>query len=531
MMGRHTPPPDDAAEFTGSAPTPSSAAPPLKDSGRAPRQWYGKVAKRGVAWSFVREAGTELIATPTGLVLARLLTPFDFGVAASAVVFLTLATRLTNFGFNLALARIKELRPEHSSSVFVVTIGFGAAAYAILASSGPLMASFFRAPQLAEIMPIAALGFLITPFGTVPAALMSREMRFRHTALCDWIQGVAGAITVITLALAGYGYWSLVYNQLASDIAGTIAKLVLSGWRPSLRFSFKAMKELFSFGTGVFAKRLLDYGASNVDNLVVGRTLGMSALGFYDKGFVTVRRILARLNTGGPMVSFRVLSLIHGEPERFCNAYRKVVLATSLLTYPMLLGLAVLGPDLIPVVYGPRWESTIVPFQILCIAGVFKVLTDYVGSAIQAMGKIWGQVGRQVIYAGLIVLLVAAFSVWGLPGAAFGVLLATFIMYLLMEGLLMQLTAITPRIIFGAQLPGLLCGIAVGVTVWTARWLTIGYLPFSPQWGRLLIQIATGGLMYVAFIKFNQFREVRRLIRDTAADLAPPFGRVVRLLG
>src|SRR5689334_13858039 len=100
------------------------------DGQGAKRQWYGKTAKRGVAWSFVREAGTELIATPTGLVLARMLTPFDFGIAASAVFFVTLATRLTNFGFNLALARIKVLKPEHESSVFVVTLGVGAAAYA-----------------------------------------------------------------------------------------------------------------------------------------------------------------------------------------------------------------------------------------------------------------------------------------------------------------------------------------------------------------------------------------------------------------
>jgi len=497
---------------------------------RPKRQWYGKTAKRGVAWSYVREAGTELIATPTGLILARLLTPYDFGVAASAVFFITLATRLTNFGFNLALARIKVLRPEHTSSVFVVTLGVGATAYAILASSGPLMASFFHAPQLTQIMPVAALGFLITPFGTVPAALMTRNMQFRRTAMCDWIQGIAGAATVLTLAYSGFGYWSLIYNQVASDIAATIGKVVLSGWRPSLRFSRSAIKELFSFGAGVFAKRLLDYTAGNVDNLVVGRMLGMSALGFYDKGFVTVRRILNRLNTGGPMVSFRVLSLIYEEQERFRNAYRKVVMATALISYPVLLGLAVIGPDLIPVMYGRRWGATIVPFQILCISGSFKVMTDYAGSAIQAMGKIWGQVARQVVYAVLIVLLVAGFSFWGLMGAAVGVLVATFVMYLLMEGLLMKLTAITARTIFEAQLPGMLCGLGVAATIGLARWLLLRHAPGAAAWERLIIQCAIGALTYLVFIKFNRFGEVRRLVRDTAADLNPPFGSLVRLL-
>lgn len=494
------------------------------------RRGYGKVARRGVAWSYVREGVTELVTLPSALILARLLTPFDFGITASTAFFITLSTRLTNVGFNQALVRMKDLRPEHASSVFVVALGLGALSFAVLASSGEVLALFFRTPQVAEVVPVAALCFLITPFGSVPAALMSRDMRFRATALCDWIGVLTQATTGILLALSGYGFWSLIYGQLASDVTRTSAKVILGRWRPSLRFSPAAMKELLSFGTGVFAKRLLDYGASNLDNLIVGRTLGMAALGFYDKGFMTVRRVMVRLNTGGPMVSFRVLSLIYEEPERFRDAYRRVILATSLLSYPALLGLATLGPDLIPVAYGPRWEPAIVPFQILCIAATFKVLTEYAGSAAQAMGKIWGQVGRQVIHATLVVIFVATFSSFGLPGAAFGVLLASIGMYVLMQGLMMQLAGITPRMLLEPQLPGLLCGLAVALVVLVARTLMSAYTPAFAQWERLIIEVAAGGLTYVGFLKFNRFRAVRRLVRDTAADLAPPFGRVVRLL-
>jgi PST family polysaccharide transporter len=504
---------------------------PSRDtSGRPRRQWYGKLAKRGVAWSFVREAGTEVILTPAGLLLARLLSPSDFGVVASAAFFLTLATRLTNVGFNLAITRIKVLRPEHCSSVFVVSLGMGATAFAILAGSGTLLASFFRAPQLADIMPIAALCFLITPFGTVPAALMSRQMRFRQNAMIDWIGSIASATTAITMAFMGYGYWALVYNQLASDVVSTIAKIIWSRWVPRFQFSVSAIKELFSFGTGIFAKRLLDYSAGNLDNLVVGRSLGMAALGYYDKGFLTVRRILMRLNTGGPMVSFRVLSLIYSEPERFRKAYQKVVLANSLIAFPSMLGLAVLAPDLIPIMYGQRWKPTIIPFQILCISGIFKVLTEYSGSAIQALGMIWGQVARQVVLVAMIVVFVAAFSPWGLPGAAFGVLVANIVMYLLIETHLIKQTAITPFGVFESQLPGLLCGLFVAVSAGVARWLVLTHAPSISQWERLIIQTAAAGVAYAGYMKFNRFSRVRTLMRDTAADLAPPLGPLVRLL-
>jgi len=230
------------------------------------------------------------------------------------------------------------------------------------------------------------------------------------------------------------------------------------------------------------------------------------------------------------MVSFRVLALICEQPERFRKAYQKVVLANCLIAFPIMLGLAVLGPDLIPVVYGQRWTPTILPFQILCISGIFKVLTDYSGSAIQALGRIWGQVARQVVLVAMIVVFVALCSPWGLPGAAFGVLLANIVMYLLIEAHLIQQTDITPMGIFESQLPGLLCGLSVALFTALARWVVVANAPATPQWQRLLVQVATAAIAYVAFIKFNRFSRVRVLVRDTAADLAPPLGRVVRLL-
>ena len=513
---------EDAAPAPTPAPSPTGPA--------AKGQRYGKLARRGVAWSFVREGVTELVMLPSALIMARLLTPFDFGVAGSVAIFVTLATRLTNVGFNVALVRHKDLRPEHSSSVFVIVLGLGVAAYTGLVAGAPWIASFFRAPQLTEVVRVAALCFLITPFGSVPAAMMSRDMRFRQTAIVDWISTVTQAGTGIFLAWRGYGYWSLVYGQLAGDVASTVTRLLFADWRPSLHFSVAAVKELLSFGTGVFAKRLLDYGASNLDSLVVGRVLGVAALGFYDKGFTTIRRVLVRMNTGGPMVSFRVLSLISEDTERFRNAYRKVMVATALLSCPMLLGLSALGPDLIPVAYGQRWEPTVVPFQILCVAGMFKVLNEYAGSAVQAMGKIWGQVGRQLIHATLIVVFVAALSPGGLAGAAIGVLLASIFMYLLMQGLLMQLTSINARTILESLFPGVLCGVVVATAVFGIRMLALQYAPGAAQWERLIVEVVTGGVAYLGFIKFNRFREVRQLVRDTAADLAPPFGSVVRLL-
>ncbi len=489
---------------------------------------YGKVAKRGLLWSFLREGVSELITTPTAIIMARLLSPFDFGVAASAGFFLMMATRLTNFGFNVALVRMKELRPEHCSSVFVLNLGLGVVAYVVLVSTSGWMGAFLRAPQVAEVIPIAALTFLIGPFATVPSALMSRNMQFERSAVVDWIGGLGEAISAIFFAWAGYGFWSIVYARVIAEALSSVARIVFGRWIPSFRFSLAATKELFSFGSGIFLKRLLDYAATNVDNLVVGRALGVTTLGFYDKAFVTVSKVLVRINRGGPMVSFRVFALIHEEQERFRKALRKVILAAGLLTYPLLIGLAAAATEVIGVLYGERWLPSVPAFQLLCLAGILKVTNEYAGMAAQASGRVWNQVWRQAVYTALIIVLVSIGSRWGLTGAAAGVLVATAGMTMLMNGLLVYTTAISVLSILSAQLPGAVAALLVGASVLAAR---IALTPLTDaRWQLLVGEVMAAAIACVLFLKFNRFREVRSLLRETAKDLSPPLGRVVEIV-
>jgi PST family polysaccharide transporter len=469
-----------------------------------------------------------MMTTPTAIVMARLISPYDFGIAASTGFFLSLARRLTNFGFNQALVRVKHLRPEHSSSVFVITLAMGFTAYAILVASAGAIAAFFNAPQVAQVIPIAALTFIISPFGTVPAALLVRDMQFQRTAAADWIGGLGEAVSAIWLAWAGFGFWSLVYSRVIGDTLNSGAKVVLGRWRPSLRFSLSATRELFSFGSGVFFKRLLDYAASNLDNLVVGRVLGITMLGFYDKAFMSMNKVLVRINSGGPGVSFRVFALNHEERERFQRAYQRVVLAASLLSYPLLVGLAAAGPELIPVVYGDRWLPAVAPFQLLCLAGALKVLNEYAGTALQAAGHIWGQVTRQAIHVVLIIAFVAMFGRSGITGAALGVLLATVLMAIMMNALLVRVTRISASAVISAQVPGLIAALVVAAAVLGSRG-AISEIQ-AVRWQLLVAEAVAGTVAYVLFLKLNRFPAVRRLLRDSASDLPGPLGLAVRLV-
>ena len=318
------------------------------------RRSYGKTAKIGMLWTGVRRIGTEALALPTAMILARLLAPSDFGVAAAARILLVLAARITQFGFTTALVRRRTLQPEHLSSVLVLGLGTGTLAWMIFFFSAPAIGRFFGAREVADIVPVAALAFMITPWGGTAQVLLSRRMQYRRMTVATWTKAVVEASVSVVLAWQGYGFWSLIYGHLAGSVANSTIKVYLAKWRPRFAFSVAAIRDVWSYGMGIQSKRLLDYLANRMDSVLVGRLLGVAALGFYDKAFDSIQRLAGRVAIGQG-VTFRILAIIKDDPPRFQKAYRKLLLATGLIVYPLFLTCILVAPQLFTVMFGSRW--------------------------------------------------------------------------------------------------------------------------------------------------------------------------------
>ena len=486
---------------------------------------YGKVAKVGVLWGFLREGGNSLLLLPTSMILARLLTPQEAGVAAAAGFFMQLCARVTQVGFGASLVRAKQITSAHVSTVFVVNLGIGALSWAALTALAPLTGSFLRSPDAAQLLPVAALGFLVMPFATVPTALMARDMRFSESATSDWIANITETTSAIVLAWNGFSFWSLIYGRLAGDSMRALLRIWMSGWRPSLHFSRAALNDMLSFSVGFYVKNILEFGVQNLDNLVVGRTLGMASLGLYDKAFQTAHKFTSKMNLSGPSVSFRIFSLIHEEPERFRKAYRKVMLSTTLLGYPLLSALIITAPQLILVLFGPKWVAATVPFQILCASNIFKLLNIYASSATQAKGQIWLEVKRQALFVTILVIAVSFMSRWGITGAAIGVMSATVTMTIMLQTLVKRLTGLSWRDMLEPQVPAVTC--ASGMIAVEALTLALvrGVSPTATPIVLMGACIATAAIYYLAFLLFVPFVEVRALVHETVVDMAPAVAR------
>jgi PST family polysaccharide transporter len=479
-------------------------------------------------WALFREGTSTLIAVPTAILLARLLSPEEFGTAAIAYFFVALSSRLNQFGLNASLVRMKDVGPKHRSTAFVVNLVVGMGTWVALAVSAPAIAGYVRSEQAGQILPVAALSFPILAFGTVPGTLLAREIRYREIATCEALSSITSSLVSLVLAWNGFSFFSVVYAALASDIARTSARVYFTGWRPSLRFSTSAFRELWSFGAGMYVKNLLNYTAGNVDNVIVGRYLGMSALGLYDKAFRLMSKIVAGINLSGPTTSLRIFSLIHEEPERFRRGYRRVVTAVTMVGYPSFSALIVLAPELFRVLFGERWTGAVLPFQILCVVGMLRLLNTYASSATQAKGMIWAEVGRQTFVTALLAASVAILCRWGVAGAAAGVLVSTAVTTVLMQRLTQRLTGFDWRDLIVPQVPAALCSIGLALSVALPKLALHIYAPNLAPSVILLLGTALSGTFFITFLLFSGFHEVADLVCDTLNDTAPTAARRIR---
>jgi O-antigen/teichoic acid export membrane protein len=486
------------------------------------KKTYGKTAKLGALWSVARQLIRHGIGVPASMVMARLLSPAEFGVAAAASFFLTLTSRITELGLNQALVRVKVLRPEHKSSVFMVSLGFGVLTWLGLMLAAPFIGHFFRSADVTKVVSVTAWGFLITPFSTVPSALLQRDMRFKAMSFIDWLDVVIGAVVAIVLAWMGWSYWSLVYGQLTANSVTVITKMSFARWVPNFRISRAALNELWSFGVGIQIKRVLEFGAQNLDNLLIGKTIGIAALGLYDKAFMTTQRLQQTLNLG-PAVSFRIFAILQDDAARFLRAYRKVLLTIGVVSVPPLAVCAATAPQLFAVMYGSKWMAAVPAFQILCLATTIKLTSAHATRANEAQGLIWRQVLQHVGYVLLIAVGVWIGSRWGITGAACGVVVARFTLAVLIHNLLRRTLGATWGQMIGPALPGVTLAVAMGGIALATELVLRQFVPTVSPLALLSTQGVVAVLAYVPCVVYSPFQDLRAIVRETVEDFAPRF--------
>lgn len=342
---------------------------------------------RAITWNMFERFGTQGLGFVLGVVLARLLTPADFGLIGMIYVFFAVAQVFVEGGLGAAYVQKKEVTAYDSDTVFYSNLFISLAIYLVLWISAPAIAGFYDQPVLTGLTRVAGLVIIINAFNIIQMAHVMRDVDFKRktkvTLIATFLSGVAG----ITAAYLDFGVWSLVIQQITNRFLTTIGFWVTSKWRPGLKFSIESFKNLFSFGFWILASGLIFAIFNNIYILVIGKFFPAAQLGFYEKA-KRFRSIVSEELAGAVgSVSFPVLSKLQDDKPRLKQAVRKFLTHTLVVIAPLIVILIVVAEPFVILILTEKWAPMIPYMQLLCVAGILYPIHSINVQVLKAQGK------------------------------------------------------------------------------------------------------------------------------------------------
>jgi O-antigen/teichoic acid export membrane protein len=376
--------------------------------------------RRGLAWKAGSQVFMQLSRIAVAVVLARLLTPGDYGLAGMVLVFSNLVAVFADLALGSALVQRQRLTEADRSTVFWLGVGTGTLFTVLgIAAAGPV-ASFYGQPAIRPLFAVFSLSFVLVSLGATQTALMTRELDFRALELRVMAGTACGAVTGITLAALGFGAWAIIGQQLAIVGVSTLLLWALSPWRPRLLFSRASVRRLASFSANVLGARLLFFANRNADNLLIGKFVGASALGAYAVSYNVMLTPFSQIASPIQEVLFPAMSRMQEDVGRMATAWLRANRAVGAISIPALVGLMVVAPDFVHVVLGDRWHAAAPVIRILAWVGLLQSLQRLNSSVLQARDRT-GELLRYsaIALAASLVAFVVGLA-WGIVGIAAG---------------------------------------------------------------------------------------------------------------
>ena len=331
-------------------------------------QTLKQATTKGLFWSSVERFSNQGVQFVFSIILARLLSPSDYGIIAMVTIFFAVAQSFVDSGFSNALVRKTDRVEEDLSTCFYFNIGVGIIAYIVLFLIAPLVANFYSQPILSPIIRITGLGVILNSLCVVQQALFTIKIDFKSQAKITLSATVISGIVGILLAYQGYGIWALVWQGVASSIVRMGLLWLMSKWRPRTGFSKSSFNYLFGYGSKLLASGLLDTIYNNIYPIVIGKFYNPAQLGNYSRALGWAQLPSANITSILQRVTFPVLSAIQDDTLRLQNSYRRLLKLSAFIVFPLMMGLAAIASPLIRVILTAKWDGCVLYLQILCFA-------------------------------------------------------------------------------------------------------------------------------------------------------------------
>lgn len=383
-----------------------------------------------MVWTALQKYSTMGIQFISGIILARLLTPYDYGCIGMLSIFMVLSNTFINGGFGSALIQKKHPTQTDYSTVFFWNIGMSALMYFVLFLSAPAIARFYSIPLLSSVIRVQGIVLFINAFNLVQANQLAKNINFKAIAIVSIMTSGISLATTVWMAYKGFGVWALVAQSLISAAIPTISFWFYLKWRPSWVFSWQSFKELFSFGFYMFLTSLLNHFGTQISGLLIGKVYNPSTMGYYSKALGTEKLASHSISEVMTKVTYPLYAQVKDDKQALINMIRRLTMTLSYITFPLMFILLLCAKPLFVLLYSDRWLHAVPYFQVLCLAGLATCMMAVNLQPIAAIGKsktmfVWTVVKR-VLGIGFVV---SGLFLWGMKGLLAGVLLNTWFSY------------------------------------------------------------------------------------------------------
>ena len=389
-------------------------------------------AVNGVFWTFTQRFMSIFIQFISNIILARLLTPDDYGCIGMLTIFMLLSATIIDGGFSSALIQKKRPTQEDYSMIFFWNVGLSIVIYLILFYTAPFIARFYHTELLCQVLRVQGVVLIINALQTIQVNQLNKQFRFKKISIVTLFSSFVSLSVTIVMAYSGYGVWSLVAQNLLMAFIPTLIYWCTNKWMPMLTFSVNSFKELFNFGFFMFLTSLTSTFANNIQGLLIGHFYNASQMGYYSKAHRTEMLASTSISQVVSQVSYPLYAELQDNQQKLIDTIKKLTLSVSYLTFPMMLLLILLAKPVFIILYSEKWLSAVPFFQILCIAGLAICLQSVNSQSIAAIGKskamfIWSFI-KQTIG---IIFMVVGWYIYGINGLLIGMVMKSWIIYII----------------------------------------------------------------------------------------------------
>jgi O-antigen/teichoic acid export membrane protein len=473
---------------------------------------------KGVIWSAIQSWGRQLISSFIFFILARILGPEAFGLVASAWIFLAFIDVFLDQGFSTAIIQRHEIEDEHLNTAFWINLLIGLSLTGLSFASAGLIAHLLKQPQLTEIIHFLSFVFVFSSLSGVQEAILKRKLEFKSLAIRELAAVSVSGIVGITMALRGYGVWSLVWQQLVNALVQVLILWWTSSWRPGLKISLHHFQDLFAFGISMVGIRLIDFLNRRADDFLISYFLGSVALGYYTVAYRLLLILLQLLSGVSSQVLLPSFSRLQLEPEKLRQAFYSVIQLTSIISFPSFIGLSVLAPEFVEILFGKQWLPSAPVMQILAFIGILESMYFFYTTVIMAVGESFERLRVDLInvIANLIGFAIAV--QWGIVAVATSFVIRGYLLFPLALLLLRKLIHIEFKKFFSLLAPSLLASLIMSLGLFLVKEYLRSFmlLPFV-----VIISVIFGIIIYTSSIMllspklFQEFLSLIKSVRST----------------